>query len=149
MLYSKHLSIVDTIFWNQLPTFHRNLPYHSGHLSIADTFLKNQWCPLLRGSTLHCENPTYKSRTDFECKFLGLVSEGGIDYVSLIFVGHFVYLRIKTLKCIIILVRYRYDGHKRPFITQNYLQFASKPTRFFLTFFFSYYMTIYLFLKDQ
>ena len=28
-------------------------PHYSGHLSIADTFLENQWCPLLRGFTVH------------------------------------------------------------------------------------------------
>ena len=52
MLYSGHFSIADTIFWNQWPTSHWNLPRHSGHLSIADTFLENRYqFPLLRDST--------------------------------------------------------------------------------------------------
>ena len=46
MLYIGHLSITDSIFWNQLPTFHWNILLYSGHLSIADTFLENQCCPL-------------------------------------------------------------------------------------------------------
>ena len=52
MLYSGHLSIADSIFGNQLPIIHWNLPLYSGHLSEADTFSGNQWCPLLRGFTV-------------------------------------------------------------------------------------------------
>ena len=53
MLYSKHLSIADTNFGNQLKRFYWALHLYSGHLSIADIFFGNQLCPLLRGSTVY------------------------------------------------------------------------------------------------
>ena len=36
-------------------------PLYSGHLYIAETFLENQWCQLLRGSTVdhRAAEPTF------------------------------------------------------------------------------------------
>ena len=53
----RRLTIEDTHFTNKVKLtmviFFENKPHYSGNLSIEDAISENQWCPLLRGSTVY------------------------------------------------------------------------------------------------